>query len=49
MFLYADHCVQKGATPLFSEMRRVKPAAAIAAENNDFDLRPGGGPVESVY
>ena len=49
MFLYADHCVQTGATPLFSELRRVKPAAAIAAENNDFDLRPGGGPVESVY
>lgn len=44
LFLYADRCVQAGETPLFDEVRQVKPAAAVAAENNDFNLRPGGGP-----
>lgn len=48
MFLYAHHCVETGETPLFSELRRAKPAAAVAAENNEFDLHPGGGPVATT-
>ena len=47
LFLYAERCLQEEDTPIFSELRRVKPAAAVAAENNEFDLRPGGGPVHS--
>ena len=45
MFLYADHAVHSGELPLFEQLRQVKPTAAVAAENNDFDIRPGGGPV----
>lgn len=49
LFLYADKCVREGNTPLFAELRRAKPAAAVASENNDFDIRPGGGPVPADY
>ena len=45
MYLYAQRCVETGETPYFDELRRVKPAAAVAAENNEFDIRAGGGPV----
>ncbi|MCY3719004.1 MAG: hypothetical protein OXG07_05535 [Anaerolineaceae bacterium] len=47
LFLYADHCLQREDTLFFNELRRVKPATAVAAENNEFDIRPGGGPVHS--
>lgn len=45
MYLYAEHAVQTGHLPLFDELQRAKPAAAVAAENNDFEIRAGGGPV----
>ncbi len=44
MYLYAEHAVRNGRLPLFDELRQAKPAAAVAAENNDFEIRPAGGP-----
>ena len=44
MYLYAEHAVQTGQLLLFDALRRAKPAAAVAAENNDFTVRSGGGP-----
>lgn len=45
MYLYAEHAVRTGALPLFDDLLRAKPAAAIAAEVNESFTRPGGGPV----
>jgi glycogen debranching enzyme len=45
MYLYADHAVQSGELPLFDELRRAKPAAAVAAEVNEFYMHAAGGPV----
>jgi GH15 family glucan-1,4-alpha-glucosidase len=44
MYLYADHAVHSGTLPLFDDLRRAKPAAAVAAENNEFFIHGGGGP-----
>ncbi len=44
MFLYADHAVHAGHLPLFDELLQVKPASAVAAENNEFTIAAGGGP-----
>ena len=44
MFLYAEHAVNTGKLPLFDEVLAAKPAKLIAAENNDFTIRAGGGP-----
>src|SRR5690606_32137355 len=45
MYLYAHHALESGHVPLFDNLRKAKPAAAVARENNDFDIRPAGGPV----
>lgn len=45
MFLYADHAVHTGKLPLFDDLVAAKPAAAVAAENNEFHVSAGGGPV----
>ncbi|MCB0130716.1 MAG: glycogen debranching protein [Caldilineaceae bacterium] len=44
MYLYADHAVHTGNMPLFDQLRAAKPAAAVAAENNEFSVHGGGGP-----
>ena len=44
MYLYAEHAVETGRLPLFDDLLAAKPAAAAAAEIDDFGLRPGGGP-----
>jgi hypothetical protein len=44
MFLYAQHAVETGQLPLFDDLLAAKPALAKAAEVNDFEVRPGGGP-----
>lgn len=45
MFLYADHAVHHHKLPLFDALLAAKPAKAVAAENNEFTLAGGGGPV----
>jgi hypothetical protein len=45
MYLLADHAVHSGKVPLFDDLRAAKPASAVAAENNDFFVHAGGGPV----
>ncbi|MEZ4718837.1 MAG: glycoside hydrolase 100 family protein [Caldilineaceae bacterium] len=45
MYLYADHAVCTGELPLFDALRAAKPAAAVAAENNEFSVHAGGGPI----
>ena len=45
MFLYAENAVRTGTLPLFDELRTAKPAAAVAAENNEYHVSAGGGPV----
>lgn len=44
MFLYAENAVQTGRLPLFDELLAAKPETAVAAENNEFSVHPGGGP-----
>lgn len=44
MFLYAEHAVRTGELPLFDELLAAKPASAVARENNEFHIAPGGGP-----
>jgi hypothetical protein len=44
MYLYAEHAWQTGKLPLFDALITAKPAAAVAAENNDFSIRAAGGP-----
>lgn len=46
LFLYAEHAVRTGHLPLFDQLLAAKPPSAVAAENNDIYIRPGGGPVE---
>ncbi|MBK9715153.1 MAG: glycogen debranching protein [Kouleothrix sp.] len=45
MYLYADHAVRSGALPLFDDLLAAKPAAALATEVHDMEVRAGGGPV----
>lgn len=45
MFLYADNAVQTGKLPLFDSLLAAKPASAKAAEDNEFYVHAGGGPV----
>lgn len=45
MYLFADTAVRERRLPLFDALLDIKPPAAIAAENNVFDIAPGGGPV----
>jgi glycogen debranching enzyme len=45
MFVYAVHAVETGHLPLFDDLLAAKPASAVAAENNEFEVRAGGGPV----
>ena len=44
MYLFAENAVVTGRLPLFADLIAAKPYAAVAAENNDFTIRPGGGP-----
>ena len=44
MFLYAENAVRTGKLPLFDDLVAAKPAAAVAAENNEFYVAAGGGP-----
>jgi hypothetical protein len=44
MYLYAEHAVNTGQLPLFDGLLAAKPEPAVAAENNEFDMQPGGGP-----
>jgi hypothetical protein len=43
-FLYADAAVRTGRLPLFDDLLAAKPASAVAAEQSDLAVRPGGGP-----
>lgn len=45
MFLYADYVVQTHHIPLFDELLAAKPASAVEAEDNEFHLASGGGPI----
>lgn len=45
MYLYAENAVRTGELPLFGDLLAAKPASAVAAEVNDFEVRAGGGPV----
>jgi len=45
MFLYAHHAVSTGQLPLFDDLLAAKPDRLIAAENNDFSVHAGGGPM----
>ncbi len=44
MFLYAENAVRTGKLPLFDELLAAKPAAAVAAEDNEYHVAGGGGP-----
>ncbi|MEN6410445.1 MAG: glycoside hydrolase 100 family protein [Anaerolineaceae bacterium] len=44
MYLYAENAVRTGCLPLFDDLRRAKPASAVAAEVNEIIVHPGGGP-----
>lgn len=45
MYLYAHYAVTTGKLPLFDDLLAAKPAAARAAENHEFYVHAGGGPV----
>jgi hypothetical protein len=45
MYLYAHHATHTGRLPLFDSLFKAKPPAAVAAENNEFAIHAGGGPV----
>ena len=45
MFLYAKHAVETGKLPLFDDLLAAKPRILVEAENNDFAIPAGGGPV----
>jgi GH15 family glucan-1,4-alpha-glucosidase len=45
MFLYAENAVATGRLPLFDELLAAKPQRAIAAEENEPYIHPGGGKV----
>jgi len=44
MFLYADTAFHTGRLPLFDDLLAAKPASAIAAEQDEIIIHPGGGP-----
>jgi GH15 family glucan-1,4-alpha-glucosidase len=44
MYLYAEHAVRTGELLLFDDLVAAKPKSAVAAEVNEFELQPGGGP-----
>jgi hypothetical protein len=44
-FLYAEAALRTGRLPLFADLLAAKPASAVAAEQNDLTIHPGGGPV----
>jgi hypothetical protein len=44
MYLYAEHAVRTGELLLFDDLVAAKPESAVAAEVNEFELQPGGGP-----
>ncbi len=46
-FLLGEASVRTGRIPLFDDLRAAKPASAVAAEQNETAIRPGGGPVEN--
>lgn len=45
MYLYAYHAVQTQRLPLFDDLLAAKPQAAVVEEQDEWTLRPGGGPV----
>ena len=45
MYLYAEHAVKSGSLPLFDGVLAAKPESLITAENNDFTVQAGGGPI----
>lgn len=44
MYLYAENAVNSGCLPLFDDLLAAKPQAVVAAENDEFNIRAGGGP-----
>jgi len=44
MYLYAEYCIQNQRVLLFENLLASKPQSALLAENNDFTIKPGGGP-----
>ncbi|MDR3577628.1 MAG: glycoside hydrolase 100 family protein [Anaerolineaceae bacterium] len=44
MFLLADTAFQTGKLPLFDDLLAAKPASAVAEEQDEIILHPGGGP-----
>ena len=44
MYLYAENAVQTHKLLLFDDLLAAKPMAAVARENNDFQIHAGGGP-----
>lgn len=45
MFVFAEKAFQTGQLPLFDDLLHAKPASAAANEQEELDIRPGGGPV----
>lgn len=43
MFLYAARAVETGDLPLFNQLVSIKPQSAVAAEQNEPFIHPGGG------
>lgn len=46
-FLFAEAAVRTGKLPLFDDLIAAKPASAVASEQNEVFIHPGGGPVET--
>lgn len=44
-FLFAEAAVRTGKLPLFDDLIAAKPTSAVAAEQNEVFIHPGGGPV----
>ena len=44
MFLLAEAALQTGQLPLFDDLLAAKPASAVAEEQDEIILHPGGGP-----
>lgn len=45
MFLYAENAVTTGSLPLFDPLLAAKPPLAVAGEQNDLHIHPGGGQI----
>ena len=45
MYLYAENAVNNGRLPLFDDLLAAKPERLVAADNDDFTIHAGGGPI----